>query len=255
MFKDLNNKTVIITGGNGFLGSQFVNEFLENNANVIVLDLKKRKFYHPKFTQYMCDITKENSVRLVVKKIVKKFNKINILINNAAIDHLPKKNKKKLNNFEEFDLLRWKKELDVGLSGAMICTKYFGKKMCDQNKGGVILNVSSDLGIIAPNQNLYQKLNFAKPVTYSVIKHGIIGLTKYTASYWGNKKIRCNAIAPGGINQNFDKHFVKKIKKLIPLNRMAKYNEYNKIVLFLCSDQSSYMTGTTIIADGGRTVI
>tara|TARA_A100000164_G_C21403131_1_gene538592 strand:- start:184 stop:567 length:384 start_codon:yes stop_codon:yes gene_type:complete len=127
--------------------------------------------------------------------------------------------------------------------------------MSNQIKGGVILNVSSDLGIVAPNQNLYKKLNFVKPVTYSVIKHGIIGLTKYTASYWGNKKIRCNAIAPGGINQNFDKQFVNKIKKLIPLNRMAKVNEYNKIVLFLCSDQSSYMTGTTIVADGGRTII
>lgn len=254
MFKDLNNKTVVITGGNGFLGSQFVKEFLEYNANVIVLDLKKRKFYHPKFTQYVCDITKESSVRLTIKKIFRKFNKINILINNAAIDHLPKKNKKS-NIFEEFDILRWKKELDVGLSGAMICTKYFGGKMSNQIKGGVILNVSSDLGIVAPNQNLYKKLNFVKPVTYSVIKHGIIGLTKYTASYWGNKKIRCNALAPGGINQNFDKQFVNKIKKLIPLNRMAKINEYNKIVLFLCSDQSSYMTGTTIVADGGRTVI
>ena len=111
--------------------------------------------------------------------------------------------------------MRWKKELDVGLSGAMICTKLFGQKMSNQIKGGVILNVSSDLGIVAPNQNLYKKLNFVKPVTYSVIKHGIIGLTKYTASYWGNKKIRCNAIAPGGINQNFDKQFVNKIKNCI----------------------------------------
>ena len=93
MFKDLNNKTVVITGGNGFLGSQFVKEFLEYNANVIVLDLKKRKFYHPKFTQYVCDITKESSVRLTIKKIFRKFNKINILVNNAAIDHLPKKKK------------------------------------------------------------------------------------------------------------------------------------------------------------------
>ena len=126
--------------------------------------------------------------------------------------------------------------------------------MAKQKNGGVILNISSDLGIIAPNQKIYKKF-FVKPVTYSVIKHGIIGMTKYAASYWGKKNVRCNALAPGGINRNFNKSFVNKITKLIPLNRMAKINEYNNIVLFLCSDDSSYITGTTIISDGGRTII
>ena len=126
--------------------------------------------------------------------------------------------------------------------------------MAKQKNGGVILNISSDLGIIAPNQKIYKKF-FVKPVTYSVIKHGIIGMTKYAASYWGKKNVRCNALAPGGINRSFNKSFVNKITKLIPLNRMAKINEYNNIVLFLCSDDSSYITGTTIISDGGRTII
>lgn len=254
MFNDLKKKTVIITGGSGFLGSQFVNAFQRKNSNIIILDLVKKKYTSQKIFHYLCDITNESSVKNVFNKVIKKFKSVDVLINNAAIDHLPA-NKKNNNNFENFDLMRWNKELEVGLNGAMICTKIFGKQMAIQKKGGVILNISSDLGIIAPNQKIYKKLNFTKPVTYSAIKHGIIGLTKFTASYWGKKRIRCNALAPGGINQNFDKSFVNEIKKLIPLNRMAKKNEYNNLVLFLCSDESSYITGTTIVADGGRSII
>ena len=122
-------------------------------------------------------------------------------------------------------------------------------------KKGSIVNISSDLGIIAPDQRIYKKSGFVKPVTYSVVKHGIIGLTKYTASYWGKKNIRCNAIAPGGIYNNQNISFVKKLNNLIPLGRMAQVNEYNALVLFLSSDLSSYITGSTIVADGGRSII
>lgn len=254
MFNDLKKKTVIITGGNGFLGSQFVEAFQNKKSNVIIIDIIKKKHTNKKTFQYNCDIRSETSVKNVFNKIIKKFGTVDVLINNAAIDHLPK-NQKNNNNFESFDIKKWNKELEVGLTGAMICTKIFGKQMASQKKGGIILNISSDLGIIAPNQNIYKKLNFFKPVTYSTIKHGIIGLTKYTASYWGNKNVRCNALAPGGINNNLDKSFVNEIKKLIPLNRMAKINEYNNLVLFLCSNDSSYITGSTIIADGGRSII
>jgi NAD(P)-dependent dehydrogenase (short-subunit alcohol dehydrogenase family) len=122
-------------------------------------------------------------------------------------------------------------------------------------KRGVILNISSDLGIIALNQEIYKSLNFKKPVTYSVVKHGIIGLTKFTATYWANKNIRCNAIAPGGIFNSQNKKFLNKVKKTIPLKRLANKNEYNELILFLCSNSSSYITGTTVVADGGRSII
>ena len=130
---------------------------------------------------------------------------------------------------------------------------YVSRKMLEQG-GGVILNISSDLGVIAPDQRLYKK-NFVKPVSYSVVKHGILGLTKYLASYWGSKNIRCNAFAPGGMKNNNNISIQKKIEKLIPINRMANINEYNDIILFLASDSSSYINGATIIADGGRSII
>ena len=116
------------------------------------------------------------------------------------------------------------------------------------------MNIGSDLSTIAPDQRLYSHLNSLKPVTYSVV-HGIVGLTKYLASYWSNKNIRVNCLSPGGIYIKKFKTFIKKIKKLIPLNRMANKNEYNEVIQFLCSDASSYMTGQNIVIDGGRTII
>ena len=142
------------------------------------------------------------------------------MINNAAIDYPPLKSKDSL-KLENFPNNLWDKDISVSLKGSYLCTKIFGSYMSKFNKGSII-NVSSDLGIIAPDQRIYKNSGFIKPITYSVVKHGIIGLTKYTASYWGEKNIRCNAIAPGGIYNNQDISFVKKINQLIPLRRMAK---------------------------------
>ena len=251
MYRDLKNKNIILTGGSGFLGKQIAKAFKLIGAHVIILDIKKplNKNY-AKF--YQCDVTNEVEVKKIAKLILKKNNKIDVLINNAASDHVP--NKKNNSELENFKLDMWKKDLEVGLNGSFICTKIFGSLMASRKKG-VILNISSDLSIIAPNQDLYKGLNFVKPITYSVVKHGINGLTKYTASYWANKNIRCNAIAPGGIINQQNKSFLKKIKKVIPLKRLAKKNEYNDLILFLCSDSSSYMTGSIVIADGGRTIL
>ena len=178
------------------------------------------------------------------------------MINGAAKDYVPtKKIKKEKHGLENFSEKIWIEDLNIGLKGSFLTTKILGSYMARNKKKGVILNISSDLGIIAPNQDIYKKNNFIKPICYSVVKHGIIGLTKYTASYWAKKNIRCNAIAPGGIFNYQESSFVKKISQLIPLGRMAKKNEYNGIVLFLCSDLSSYITGSVIVADGGRTII
>ena len=249
---NLKNKNILITGGSGFLGDQFVNAFLKEGANVFIIDIKKPK--NNKLTKFFkVDITKEKELRNVLNFFKKKKIKLDALINNAAIDYIPKKSKQNNLKLENFSSKLWDIDISVSLKGSYLCTKIFGTYMSKFKKGS-ILNVSSDLGIIAPDQRIYND-NFVKPVTYSVTKHGIIGLTKYTASYWGDKKIRCNAIAPGGVYNNQNTSFVKRLNKLIPLKRMAKKNEYNALVLFLCSDLSSYITGTTILADGGRSII
>jgi len=254
-FKDLKNKNIIITGGNGFFGKQLTNAFLGQGSRVFVLDIKKPKLKN-RLTFFKADITKEIDLKKILTFFKKKRIKIDVLINCAAKDHIPTKrnnNKEKL-DLENFSQKVWKDDLNIGLTGSLLTTKIFGSYMAIK-KSGVILNISSDLGIIAPNQDIYKKTNFIKPVSYSVVKHGIIGLTKYTASYWAKKNVRCNAIAPGGIFNNQDKNFLNNIKKIIPIGRMAKINEYNDLVLFLSSKSSSYITGSIIISDGGRTII
>ncbi len=251
-FRDLKNKVVVITGGNGFLGTQFTKTFLSVNSKVVVLDLKvpKRKIKNVYYIS--CDITNEEDVKNSLIKIKKKFQKLNILINNATNNYPPKKNNNKSFTFEHFDKSLWENDLKVGLTGSFYCTKIFGTHM-SKNNGGKIINISSDLGIVSPDQRIYSN-NFKKPITYSVVKHGIVGLTKYTATYWAKNNITCNALAPGGVYRNQPESFVKKVKKLIPLGRMAKKDEYNFLMLFLSSKHSSYLNGAVVVADGGRTI-
>jgi NAD(P)-dependent dehydrogenase (short-subunit alcohol dehydrogenase family) len=130
-----------------------------------------------------------------------------------------------------------------------------------QRGAGVILNIASDLGVIAPDQRLYRRDDATfeaeqpvKPVTYSVIKHGLVGLTKYLATYWAERGVRVNALSPGGVYTSQDPVFVDRLVALIPMGRMAKVTEYRAAVQFLCSDASRYMTGQNIVVDGGRSV-
>ena len=155
---------------------------------------------------------------------------------------------------------RWNLELNVGLAGAFLCSQIFGSKMAEDHKGGVILNIASDLSVISPDQRLYKQDGVAenmqkvKPVTYSVIKTGLIGLTRYLATYWANSDIRCNSLSPGGVFNDQDDQFIKRITELIPLNRMANSDEYRGTIQYLCSDASSYMNGQNIVVDGGRSI-
>ena len=261
---NLKNKNAVVTGGSGLLGKEHCIALLEVGCNVICIDIDKKslsnfqnnipKKYINQFKIYCLDITSESDII----KFVKKFTKIDILINNAAIDaKVPNPNNKlKNSNFESFDLKRWNEEISVGLTGAMLCSKHIGEIMAKIG-GGVILNIASDLSVISPNQNLYKEkdgnINY-KPVTYSVIKTGLIGLTRYLATYWSDRNVRVNAFSPGGVFNNQNNNFVRKIENLIPMGRMANKDEYKSAIQFLCSDASSYMTGQNIIIDGGRTI-
>jgi len=261
MIKKIKKKIAVITGGCGLLGWQHAIALSEIEYKVIILDnnfqkisirKKSKEFIKFEFDIYKIDITSEKKIKKLVDVLIRKYKKIDVLINNAAIDYIPKKTKIK-NYFESFELSRWSKELNIGITGAFICSKHFGKIML-KNRSGIIINISSDLSVVAPNQKLYSHLKTIKPVTYSVIKHAIHGLTKYLASLWAEKNIRVNTLSPGGIENDQDKKFKRKIKKIIPMKRMAKLNEYENIIQFLCTDDSSYITGQNFVVDGGRTI-
>lgn len=242
-------KNIIVAGGNGFLGKQFVNFLVKKKIyNIHVIDLKKDNVKEKNLFQYKCDVLNEKKVIKVVKIIKKNFKTIDVLINCIAKDYSP--NFKNNLSFENLDIKKVKKDIEIGVLSSVIISKHVSSIMIKQKKGN-ILNIGSDLSFISPNQNIYNE--FVKPVSYSIAKHGIIGFTKYLSTYLAKYNIRCNALCPGGIYKDHDKRFVKKLSKLIPMNRMAKINELNKAMFFLISDDSSYVTGHSLIVDGGRT--
>ncbi len=268
---DLKDKTAIITGGAGLLGIKHAEALMEFGANCVIVDLDYEKAntvathlnktYLGEAMALSNNITKENEVQDILRKALDRFRRVDILINNAANN--PKYEdinikSDKTKRFETYPVEAWNDDISVGLTGAFLCAQVIGTHFANQ-KSGIILNIASDLGIIAPDQRIYMKDELreeeqpTKPVTYSVIKSGIIGLTKYLATYWANKGVRVNALVPGGVYTNQDEDFVMKLTKLIPLDRMANPDEYQAAVVFLCSKASSYMTGNTLVIDGGRT--
>ena len=254
----MKKKYCLITGGNGFLGSRFCKFFSSINYHVISIDkdFKKKNSKQDKFsnniTKLKCDITNE----LEVKELISKFKtkKVELLINNAAIDAIPKSASK--SNLIYPDLKTWKKEIDVSIIGSFLMIKYFGNLM-NKRKFGSIINIGSDLSVIAPNQKIYKKSykNYKKPPTYSVIKHGLVGLTKYYASLYAENNVRVNMVSPGPVLNKQSKSLIKELINLTPMNRLNKPQNLMGILKFLASEDSSFITGQNIIIDGGRTII
>ena len=258
-----NRKYIIITGANGYL-SKFFSKDLLKNYNLILWDikfdnnfiLKSKKLAKKNNSEIIFikeDITNHSKIKKSIKILSKKKIKIYGLINCAGLNPQPNvKNPDYNKNFKSF-INMWDQEINISLKGYMLMI-YEVSKILQKSKNSTIINFSSDLGIIAPNQNIYSK-NSVKPLVYSVSKHGIIGMTKYFATFFSKKGIRVNSICFGGVyNEKFDKNFVKKFSKLVPLSRMCKIEEILSPVNFLLDEKNSYMTGHSLIIDGGRTI-
>jgi NAD(P)-dependent dehydrogenase (short-subunit alcohol dehydrogenase family) len=172
------------------------------------------------------------------------------------VEDNPEKNFSRLENFP-IDI--WKQDISVGLTGAFLCVKHYGYQISKNPEGGSIVNISSDLGLIAPDQRLYSNPELSesqqpvKPVTYSVVKTGMIGLTRYLATYWSEKNVRCNAMCPGGVENGQPDSFLSDVSSKIPMNRLAKSDEYQGTLIWMLSDASSYLNGAIVPVDGGRT--
>jgi NAD(P)-dependent dehydrogenase (short-subunit alcohol dehydrogenase family) len=265
---DITGRVAIITGGTGLLGQQHAEAIAGSGGIPVLADIclngvdPESRAWKERFgnlaSTVQTDITRPESVKELLASVLTRYGRVDILINNAANN--PKMENKagvEFSRLEFFPLEQWETDLAVGLKGAFLCAQIIGSEMA-RRKQGVIVNVASDLAVIAPDQRLYRKDGLpdekqpVKPVTYSVVKTGLIGLTRYLATYWSDRGIRVNAISPGGVYNNQPDDFVGRLTKLIPLGRMANVNEYQAAILFLCSDASSYMTGTNLVIDGGR---
>ena len=262
---NLKERVVLITGGAGFLGRMHAQAIGLAGGIPVLLDINKDRLdecvkqlgLHSNFkvVPKTVDITDEDQIRIAVEEILHEFGHIDGLVNNAAIN--PKTGEES-SRLENFDLKAWHHEINVGLTGAFLCSKYLVPILRNNKDGGSIVNISSDLGIIAPDQRIYRKDGISeefqpvKPITYSVIKSGIIGLSRYLSTY-SPDKIRSNTICPGGILADQDKDFLQKINKLIPMGRMGFPHEIQGAVVFFLSDASSYINGSILNIDGGRT--
>ena len=266
----INSKVIVITGAAGLLGRKHAEVIAAYGGSPILIDLPNSNVeditialnekYNTNAMSFFGDITHENEIESISSKVFDEYGRIDGLVNNAANNpKIESQSKKNFSRLENFTIDQWNKDISVGLTGAFLCSKHFGYRISLNEMGGSIVNISSDLGIIAPDQRLYQNdweendQQNVKPVSYSVVKSGIIGLTKYLSTYWPNQNVRCNAICPGGVLNGQDQIFIEKISSRIPLNRLAKPDEYQGTLLWMLSDASSYLNGAIVSVDGGRT--
>jgi NAD(P)-dependent dehydrogenase (short-subunit alcohol dehydrogenase family) len=270
---NLIGKTALITGAAGLLGREHAAALLESGATVVLTDISKtalnaaclelsKNFGQDKVLTVLMDVSKLTEIRSCAKSLCSAGVRIDVLVNNAAVDPKVMSGDSSIENsrLETFSLKQWDQELAVGLTGAFLCSQVFGTLMAKDELGGVILNVASDLSVFSPDQRLYRNedlpddLQSVKPVTYSVIKTGLIGLTRYLATYWADKGVRCNALSPGGVFNGQSDDFTHRLSSLVPLGRMADRDEYRSAMQFLCSDASAYMNGQNLVIDGGRSI-
>ena len=263
---DLSNRVAIVTGGAGLLGEQFCLTLAEAGAQVVVADSHADKAEkvagmlrkaNASALAVKVDVSQLASVQELVQTTLDNYKQIDILVNSAAIDPKfdPEHAGQHVNAFEGYPLDAWNEALAVNLTGPMLCAQAVAETMLDQ-KRGVIINVCSIYGLVGPDQRLYQREGLPpqfKPVTYTVTKAGVLGLTKYLSTYYGDKGIRVNALTPGGVFNEHEDDFVKAYSARAVLGRMAEKDEMNGALLFLASDASQYMTGANLIVDGGWT--
>lgn len=252
-------KTIIISGGCGLLGQEFVKTLSKDNK-VVILDLycKVKEYinsdaYNADFYILFCDITNENEVISTIKFIHKQLGHIDILINAAAINPVPKVGED--NSFENYGFERWKATLDTNLNGSFLLSRECIKYMLKNKNGGfrgIIINIASDLGIITSDHSIYEN-EYKKPPDYGVSKAGLIHLTKYIAGYYKDK-IKAICLAPGSVYNGQSDSLKKNLEDRIPLGRLARTDEYNEAIKFLCNSGSDYMQGQCLVMDGGRSI-
>jgi len=264
---DVSGRVIIITGGAGLLGASYCRTFASVGALPVVVDINgmaardlAQEIASKSGGQALgleADVTEPESVKAMVQRVMETFGRIDALVNNAALD--PKFDEEHAgehtNQFEEFPFSAWEEAISVNVSGMFLCAQAVVPVLREAGRG-VIINVSSTYGLVGPDQRLYQREGESpqyKPVTYTVSKAAVLGLTRYLATYLAGTGIRVNTLTPGGVFADHDDEFVQRYAAKTVLGRMADREEMSSALLFLISDASSYMTGANLIVDGGWT--
>lgn len=259
-------RVALVTGSAGLLGKEFARTLAEAGAEVYVAELNL-SLAEPvaesivklgyKAVPAQVNITHPDEVKALVDRIVADSGRLDAVVNSAALDPKfdPSHSFAGNNAFEDYPLKSWQDAIDVNLTGAFLVSQAAARQMAKQGKGSII-NICSTYGLVGPDQRLYERPDrpqVYKPVYYSVTKAGILGLTRYIATYYAGTQIRANALTPGGVFNNNDEVFLKQYSARAVMGRMANRDEMDGAVLFLASDASSYMTGSNLVVDGGWT--
>lgn len=264
---NLKGKGAVVTGGAGLLGIEFCRTLAQAGAGVVVADLNAEAAFAAAETlrsegltavHAALDVTQPDSAQSVVDTCVDEFGSLDVIVCSAAMD--PKFDASQAgrhrNTFEDYPLAQWQQALEVNLTGVFLCCQAAARQMVAQGSKGSIINICSTYGLVPPDQRIYEKPGQPKqfkPAFYTTTKAGVLGLTKYIASYYAGTQIRANCLTPGGVYNNHDETFTRNYSYRTIMGRMAARDEMNGALLFLASDASSYMTGGNVVVDGGWT--
>ncbi len=242
------------------IGRAFSKACAEGDANIIIVDTDeekgmklagkiKKETKNKNVIFQKCDISDEDNIKDLIEIVLRKFKKIDALVNNAY-----PRNKNYGRKMEDVSYKDFCENVNWHLGGYFLIAQKIAKVMKKQNYGNII-NMGSTYGFSAPKFEIYQGTSMTTPVEYSAIKGGIINLTRYMASYLGKYNIRVNSISPGGVFDGQPKSFVKKYsEKVILGKRMANTDDLTGVLIFLLSEASRYITGQNIVVDGGFTL-
>lgn len=259
-------KTAIVTGANGLLGQHHCMALAEAGAQVVVADLGEEACQEQagrlgeRHMGLGMDVTDAASLEQARQRILERYGRIDVLVNNAAINDMfenPTLGRTQ-SMFEHYPLEMWDRSWKVNVSGVFLCSQILGVVMAEQGSGSII-NIASTYGVVAPDQTIYRneagEQTFYKSPSYPVTKSAVIGFTKFLASYWGPRGVRVNTLSPGGVENSQDEYFKRNYSHKTLLGRMAAPSDYKGAIVFLASDASMYMTGANLVVDGGWTAI
>lgn len=255
---DLKGHVALITGGSGVLGMVFAHALANQGAQIVVADIDEEhcKACAAEITKQsgqpalgvLLDVSDEKAVQGTIGRVEATFGRLDVLINNAAAQPPGM-----FSPLEEYSVDVWNKVMAVNLTGQFLMAKAAAPMMLRQKKGSII-NISSVYGVVGPNQHIYEGSQFNTPPVYSASKAGVLGLTRYLATYWADKGIRVNSITPGGVFRGHKEPFLANYCARVPMGRMAEQDELRGAAVYLASSASSYVTGHNLIVDGGWTV-
>ncbi|HMF96775.1 MAG TPA: SDR family oxidoreductase [Vicinamibacterales bacterium] len=264
----LDGEVAIVTGGLGRLGSQYAAALTAAGASVALFDITERRpaaiteliDTGMPLTVHRVDATDRAAVDHDMSAVSARFGTATILINNAGLGSSPADAALETGRFERYPETAWDAMMASHLKSALVVSQSFvaAFRAAGRTRGSIV-NVSSTYGMVTPDQSVYEYrrsggAEYFKPIGYSVAKGGMLNFTRWLAEYCAPFGIRVNTLVPGGVRE--DAHapeFVAEYIKRTPLGRMANDTDYNGAVVFLASQASAYMTGATLVVDGGWT--